>query len=124
MSESKDKPSKTWSAIWIPAVVLIVGVLGAIVLPCFGKARATSCANACVNNLRQLDAAINQLALEHHLTNGASINYPNDLTPYIKLNSAGSIPPCPAGGTYSVGKVGDAPACSLGGKVTPAHVLW
>lgn len=124
MSASKEKSSKARRVAWTVAIILIVGLLGAIALPNFVKARATSCANACINNLRQIDAAINQFALEHQLTNGATINYPNDLTPYIKLNSAGSIPPCPDGGKYSVGKVGDAPACSLGGNVKPAHVLW
>jgi type II secretory pathway pseudopilin PulG len=122
MSDSKS--SKMRLVVWTVVIVLSVGVLGAIALPNFVKARSTSCANACINNLRQIDAAINQFALEHHLTNGASINYPDDLTPYIKLNKAGSIPPCPDGGKYFVGKVGDAPACSLGGNVKPAHILW
>ena len=77
----------------------------------------------CINNLRQIDAAANGFALEHHLTNGDKINFPNDLTPYIKLNQDGKIPPCPAGGVYHVGRVGKAPTCSLGSSVTPAHAL-
>jgi len=91
--------------------------------PSFIKARSTSAANACVNNLRQIDAAANQFALEHNLTNGAPINFPDDLTPYIKLNSAGKIPGCPQGGIYHINKVGETPTCSLGTTVTPAHVL-
>jgi len=83
----------------------------------------TSVANACINNLRQIDAAANQFALEHHLTNGDPINFPNDLTPYIKLNKDGKIPSCPSGGIYQDGIVGLAPTCSLGTTVTPAHVL-
>ena len=82
-----------------------------------------SLANACINNLRQIDAAANQFALEHRLTNGDAINFPSDLTPYIKLNSLGQIPGCPQGGSYSINKVGDSPTCSLGTKVIPAHVL-
>jgi len=82
----------------------------------------TSSANACINNLRQIDAAENQFALEHHLTNGAVINFPNDLTTYIKLNSAGKIPGCPLGGIYHIGKVGETPTCSLSNAVPP-HVL-
>jgi len=88
-----------------------------------GHHSRTSPANACINNLRQIDAAANQFALEHHLTNGDRINFPNDLTPYIKLNSAGKIPSCPSGGTYYIGRVGKNPICSLGTTVTPAHVL-
>jgi hypothetical protein len=87
------------------------------------KARATSQANACINNLRQIDAAANQFALEQKQTTGATINFPNDLTPYIKLNSGSSIPACPAGGTYADAAVGNTPTCTLSTTVTPAHVL-
>jgi len=83
----------------------------------------TSPANACINNLRQIDAAANQFALEHHLTNGDAIHFPTSLTPYIKLNSAGKIPGCPLGGSYSIKKIGDTPTCSLGSTVTPPHIL-
>jgi hypothetical protein len=76
----------------------------------------------CINNLRQIDAAANQFALERQLTNGARINFPNDLTPYIKLNSAGSIPPCPNGGVYHIDKVGTNPTCTMS-TLTPAHAL-
>jgi competence protein ComGC len=103
--------------------VFILPMLMAIAIPNFVKARATSQANACINNLRQIDAAANEFALEHGKTNGETINFPDDLTPYIKLNQQGKIPSCPAGGTYSIKRVGEAPTCSLGTTVTPAHVL-
>jgi hypothetical protein len=61
--------------------------------------------------------------LDNHLTNGDRINFPNDLTPYFKLDSAGKIPGCPDGGIYHLSKVGEHPTCSLGTTVTPAHVL-
>ena len=77
---------------------------------------------ACINNLRQIDAAANQFALEQHLTNGITINFPTDLTPYIKLNSEGKIPGCPMGGSYSIKQVGDTPTCTLN-TVTHAHIL-
>ena len=93
------------------------------VIPSFIKARSTSAANACVNNLRQIDAAANQFALEHCLTNGAPINFPDDLTPFIKLNSAGKISGCPQGGIYHISKVGETPTCSLATNGFPWHVL-
>ena len=77
----------------------------------------------CIDHLRQIDAAANQFALEHSLTNGEAIHFPNDLTTYIKLNSKWEIEPCPAGGHYSISRVGEAPTCSLGTTVTPSHVL-
>jgi len=83
----------------------------------------TTAANACINNLRQIDAAANQFALENSRTNGDPIHFPDDLTPYIKLNSAGKIPPCLGGGIYQIARVGDTPTCSLGTNGIPPHVL-
>jgi prepilin-type N-terminal cleavage/methylation domain-containing protein len=108
----------------IMIVVAIIGLLAAIAIPNFVKARATSQANACINNLRQIDAAANQFALENKKTSGSAVNFPTDVAPYIKLNSAGSIPGCPAGGSYSTAfTVGNSPSCTLGSSVTPSHVL-
>jgi hypothetical protein len=75
--------------------------------------RRTSDSLRCLNNLRQIDAAVNQWALEHRKHNGDSVTL-EDLTPYIKLNSHGEIPACPSGGKYSVTVVGVNPTCSLG----------
>jgi len=110
----------------IMIVVAIIGLLAAIAIPNFVKARATSQANACINNLRQIDGAVNQFALEQHKATGAAApTLTSDLTPYIKLNSTGKIPGCPAGGSYSVGTVGAIPqvSCSLANTVTPGHYM-
>ena len=106
----------------IMIVVAIIGLLAAIAIPNFVKARATSQQNACINNLRQIDAAANQFALEKGKKTGDAITYPDDLTPYIKGNSSGSIPPCPAGGDYVCANVGTNPTCTLS-TLTPAHAL-
>jgi type II secretory pathway pseudopilin PulG len=102
-------------------VVCIIAVIARFATPNFVRS-GHSLTNACINNLRQIDAAENQFAFEHHLTNGDAINFPNDLTPYIKLNRAGKIPGCPQGGIYHIGKVGETPTCSLSNAVPP-HVL-
>jgi|ERR1700722_17117723 len=122
MDDSEEKSSAVKIIKWV-ALYLFIGLLVAVAIPNFIKPHVTYAANACVNNLRQIEAAANQFALEHNLTNGAPINFPDDLTPYIKLNIAGKIPSCPQGGIYHISKVGEKPTCSLGTTVTPAHVL-
>ena len=107
----------------IMIVVGIIGLLAAVAVPNFMKARANSQANACINNLRQIDTAVQQVAFEQNKHAGDSLNYPADITPYIKLNANLQIPQCPAGGKYSLNPVGNTPSvyCSLGNTVTPAH---
>src|SRR4029077_8755125 len=97
--------------------------LVAIAIPNFNSDGHNSPTLSCINNLRQIDAAANQFALEHNSRTGDPINFPSDLTPYIKLNSVGKISSCPQGGIYSIKRVGDTPTCSLGTTVSPAHVL-
>jgi prepilin-type N-terminal cleavage/methylation domain-containing protein len=104
-------------------VIAIISLLGAIAIPNFLKARANSQSNSCISNLHQIDSAAQEFALEQHKRTGQGIVFPTDLTPYIKLNTASSIPPCPAGGNYELNTVGNVPTCDLSTSATPPHVL-
>jgi hypothetical protein len=103
-------------------VLIVLPLIGVsvVVVANFIKARSISSGNACINNLRLIDTAVQEFALEKGKRTGDAINYPDDLTPYLKDSK---IPSCPHGGVYSVKKVGDAPTCSLGTTVNPPHVL-
>lgn len=121
--KTKNKTQQAaFTLVEIMIVVAIIGLLAAIAIPNFVKARTTSQCNACIENLRQIDAAASQFALEKGKSTGSSITLTTDLTPYIKLNSSSKIPPCPAGGSYTCDTVGNSPKCSLS-TLTPAHVL-
>jgi hypothetical protein len=121
MSEQENNSAFEPDLIYWAIIICIFALLAVIAIPNHIRSGGSK-VNACINNLRQIDAAANQFALEHHLTNGEAINFPNDLTTYIKLNKDGKIPGCPSGGTYTLKKIGDIPTCSLSNSVPP-HVL-
>ena len=103
----------------IMIVVAIIGLLAAIAIPNFVKARETARKNTCINNLRLIDGAKQTWALENKKTSSDTYTL-DDVRPYIKPNSSGNIPPCPAGGTYSPGAtVGNPPTCSIPGHALP-----
>ena len=104
----------------IMIVVAIIGLLAAIAIPNFVRARGTSQKNACINNLRQIDGAKQQWALENKQVSTATPTS-TDVTPYLGRGTGGTWPACPASGTYTVGAVNTPPTCTLGG--TQGHVL-
>lgn len=109
----------------IMIVVAIIGLLAAIAIPNFVRARTTSQMNACINNLRQIDGAKQQWALENQATTSATMG-PTDIQPYMGRGSAGGLPYCPAdasqtfSNSYIWGNVATAPTCNI---VSSTHVL-
>jgi len=99
-------------------VVAIIGLLAAIAIPNFVRARTTSQTNACINNLRQIDGAVQQWALENQKTASATVVQAS-LNKYLGRGAAGTWPTCPAGGTYAVTTVATKPSCTIANHVLP-----
>lgn len=108
------KSTSGFTLLEIMLVVAIIGVLSAIAVPTFIKARSTAQQNACINNLRQIDSAKEQASLPEFWADGhdAPATIVNQ---YIKGNTT---PVCPAGGTYNYEVVGTSPSCSFAGSTT------
>ena len=110
----------------IMIVVAIIGLLAAIAIPNFVKARQTAQQNACINNLRQIDSAKQQWALEtRQATNATPLE--TDIGPYLGRAGNTDGMGCPAGGadstnfanSYTINAVNLAPTC----KKLANHVL-
>ena len=102
----------------IMIVVAIIGLLAAIAIPNFVRARTTSQKNACINNLRQIDGAKQQWALETHQLSTATPPQ-GSITPYLGRGTAGQWPTCPASGSYTINQVSTPPTCNIAGHVLP-----
>ncbi len=103
----------------IMIVVAIIGLLAAVAFPNFVRARSKSQQNACINNLRQIDGAAQTWALENNKSSSETYTL-DQIKPYIKLDSRGELPACPASGTYSPGNyVSNPPSCTV-----PGHKMF
>jgi hypothetical protein len=107
----------------IALTLCFIGVfMGVIGIPDFVAATYENSRNACINDLRQLQAAKEEWALENGKTNGTLVTE-SDITPYIQLDSKGQVPKCTVGGTYIIGRVGEDVRCSVGTSDWPNRYI-
>lgn len=93
----------------IMIVVAIIGLLAAIAIPSFVKARNTAQQNACINNLRMIDSGKEQAALANKWADG-QVPTTTVVDTYIK---GATTPVCPAGGVYTYNVIGTNPVCNI-----------
>lgn len=117
MKRSRNK--KGFTLVEIMIVVLIIGILLAIAVPNFIKARETSRQKTCISNLRQVESAKEQWAMEEKKgpTDTPSWSDLIGSDKYMKPNpnTADGEPECPSGGTYTIGSVSENPTCDVSG---------
>ena len=96
----------------IMIVVAIIGLLAAIAIPNFVKARSASQKNACIANLKQLEGAKATWALE---TKASATASPTDADLFGTDKYIREKPQCPGGGTYDLTSVDAKPTCTIAG---------
>ncbi|HSH16731.1 MAG TPA: hypothetical protein VLD18_11890 [Verrucomicrobiae bacterium] len=97
----------------IALALITIPLMLAIAIPNFVKARETAQRTVCINNLRQLDGAKEQWAIEN---NKLETDTPTAGALALYLNHR--VLKCPAGGNHKLNTVGEAPSCSI-----PEHGL-
>ena len=112
-----NKRNQGFTLVEIMIVVAIIAILAAVAIPNFIKYRQNSQAAACVSNLKQIEAAVEQAKMA-----GGEPKTIKELVGekgYIK-----NEPKCPAGGTYVLGNEKTGPTCNKGKVDTTDKASW
>jgi len=96
----------------IMIVVAIIGLLAAVAIPNFVKARETSQRNACIENLTKMDGAKHMWAVENKKVSSDTPQDSDLFGPSLYIREK---PECPASGTYSLNQVSTKPTCTIAG---------
>lgn len=87
MLNKLNKKRGGFTLVEIMIVVAIIALLAAIAVPGFLRARKRSQASRIINDLRLIDSAVDQYAIENNKATGSTVNTA-DWTAYMKLGSS------------------------------------
>jgi prepilin-type N-terminal cleavage/methylation domain-containing protein len=110
MKLTKNSRTGGFTLVEIMIVVAIIGLLAAIAIPNFVKARQTAQTNACINNLRVIDGAMQQWGLETGQKTTA-VPTASVLLVYLGHGTTSKFPTCPLGGAYVMTTLAAPPTC-------------
>jgi prepilin-type N-terminal cleavage/methylation domain-containing protein len=86
MLQKLNKNRGGFTLVEIMIVVAIIALLAAIAVPNFLRARKRSQATRIIEDLRIIDSAIDQYAIENNKSGGANVNW-TDIKSYLKTGS-------------------------------------
>ena len=86
MRTNFSRPKAAFTLAEIMIVVAIIALLAAIAVPGFLRARKRAQASRILNDLRLIDAAVDQYAIETNKVTGSAVNV-TDWSNYLKKNS-------------------------------------
>lgn len=109
-----------FSLVEIMIVVAIIAIFLAISVPNYFKSGKTSAKNVCINNLKQIDSAIDRWAIDNDIPEGTvpSTSQEDEIYNYFH----GDKPVCPSGGEYSIHATGSKPQVTCT-RADIGHVL-
>ncbi|MDO8586074.1 MAG: prepilin-type N-terminal cleavage/methylation domain-containing protein [Armatimonadota bacterium] len=113
MKRIRKKRSAGFTLIEIMIVVLIIAILLAIAIPNFLRARETSRAKSCQANMRQIETAKEQWAMDNKKAATDTPVAADLVTEYMR-GTEDVLPGCPSSGTYTIANLSTRPSCSIG----------
>lgn len=101
-----NRQRQGFTLVEIMVVVTVIGMLAAIGVPAYSRAREKSITNQCLVNLKQITDAKDQYAFDHYNT------APTALTDFIP-DYLVKAPECHGGGSYTIGDLGEDASCNV-----------